>query len=51
MQGAWWIWATVNVTRFRQTRPTYDWTDQGFGQAFAVFLLLTVGLQLNYMFL
>ncbi|TLS30422.1 hypothetical protein PpBr36_02325 [Pyricularia pennisetigena] len=51
LQGAWWTWATVNVTRYRDTRPTYDWVDQDFAQAFVVFLLLTVWLQLNYMFL
>ncbi|KAI6350233.1 hypothetical protein MCOR25_010574 [Pyricularia grisea] len=51
LQGAWWAWATINVTRFREIRPTYDWVDQDFGQAFVVFLLLAVWLQLNYMFL
>ncbi|KAH7130176.1 major facilitator superfamily domain-containing protein [Dendryphion nanum] len=51
LQGAWWLWATVNVTRFRNTKPTYDWSSPGFGQAFAVFILLTAGFQLNYLFL
>ncbi|KAI6596971.1 hypothetical protein MCOR06_002274 [Pyricularia oryzae] len=50
LQGAWWTWATVKVTRFHRTRPTYDWVDDDFGQGFAVFLLLTIGFQLNYMF-
>ncbi|KAF2399340.1 major facilitator superfamily transporter [Trichodelitschia bisporula] len=50
-QGAWWLWATVLVTRFRHTRPTYDWSSPGFGKAFAVFVLLTLGFQLNYLFL
>ncbi|KAL2162498.1 hypothetical protein VTH06DRAFT_7412 [Thermothelomyces fergusii] len=50
-QGAWWTWATVLVTRFRHTRPTYDWSDRGFGAAFAVFVFLTMGFQLNYLFL
>ena len=31
LQGAWWIWATVLVTKFRTTQPTYDWSDKGFG--------------------
>ncbi|KAI6354320.1 hypothetical protein MCOR25_008674 [Pyricularia grisea] len=51
LQGAWWTWATVNVTRFHRTQPTFDWVDDDFGQGFAVFLLLTIGFQLNYMFL
>jgi hypothetical protein len=51
LQGAWWIWATVLVTEFRQTNPTYDWTSAGFGRAFAAFIFLTAGFQMNYLFL
>jgi hypothetical protein len=51
LQGAWWIWATVLVHRFQQTRPTYDWASDGFGSAFGVFLFLVIGFQLNYLFL
>ncbi|KAL5116635.1 hypothetical protein ACEQ8H_005513 [Pleosporales sp. CAS-2024a] len=51
LQGAWWLWATVLVTKFRVTRPTYDWSDHGFGHSFAVFILLTAGFQINYLFL
>ncbi|KKY13271.1 putative major facilitator superfamily transporter [Diplodia seriata] len=51
LQGAWWTWATVLVTRFHRTKPTYDWVDSGFGAAFAVYIFLTVGFQLNYLFL
>ncbi|KAK5657516.1 hypothetical protein OQA88_3088 [Cercophora sp. LCS_1] len=51
LQGAWWTWATVMVTRFRETKPTYDWESDGFGAAFAVFVFLTLGFQLNYLFL
>lgn len=50
LQGAWWIWATVLVTRFRNTTPTYDWSSSGFGQAFVPYLFLTAGFQLNYLF-
>ncbi|EFQ94113.1 hypothetical protein PTT_08303 [Pyrenophora teres f. teres 0-1] len=50
-QGAWWLWATILVTQFRDSRPTYDWASHGFGRAFAVFIFLTVGFQLNYLFL
>lgn len=39
------------VTRFHRTEPTYDWTSQGFGSAFGVFIFLTLGFQLNYLFL
>ncbi|KAI3622345.1 duf895 domain membrane protein [Moniliophthora roreri] len=51
LQGAWWIWATVLATEFRRSRPTYDWSDAGFGRGFALFLLLVMGFQLNYMYL
>ena len=51
LQGAWWLWATINVTKFRNSRPTYDWADSGFGAAFGVFVLLTIGFQLHYLFL
>ncbi|GME49719.1 major facilitator superfamily transporter [Neofusicoccum parvum] len=51
LQGAWWTWATVLVARFRHTRPTYDWVDSFFGAAFAVYIFLTIGFQLNYLFL
>lgn len=50
-QGAWWTWATILATRFRQTRPTHDWADGDFGAAFAVYIFLTIGFQLNYLFL
>ena len=51
LQGAWWIWATVLVTDFHKTKPTYDWVDPGFGKAFALFLLWVAGFQLNYLYL
>ncbi|UQC86616.1 major facilitator superfamily transporter [Colletotrichum lupini] len=50
-QGAWWLWATVLATRFRQTRPVHDWASPGFGAAFAVYIFLTIGFQINYLFL
>lgn len=49
-QGAWWTWATVLVTRFKETKPTYDWTTPGFGAAFGAFIFLAVSFQLNYLF-
>lgn len=51
LQGAWWLWASILVTEFRSSQPTYDWTSHSFGRAFAVFILLTAGFQLNYLFL
>ncbi|KAJ9145400.1 MFS general substrate transporter [Pleurostoma richardsiae] len=51
LQGAWWTWATVNVAKFHRTQPTYDWSSSGFGAAFGVFVLLTIGFQMNYLFL
>ncbi|KAM0426538.1 hypothetical protein ACHAPT_008230 [Fusarium lateritium] len=50
LQGAWWIWLTVNVTKYRQEQPIYDWSDPGFGRAFGVFIFLVSGFQLNYNF-
>jgi hypothetical protein len=50
-QGAWWLWITVLVTRFRRERPVYDWSSPGFGSAFGVYIFLTIGFQLNYLFL
>ncbi|KAL7789947.1 major facilitator superfamily domain-containing protein [Trichoderma ceciliae] len=50
-QGAWWLWATVVSTRYRRTLPTYDWTDSGFGSGFGVYIFLTFGFQINYLFL
>ena len=51
LQGAWWTWGTVLVSNFRRTSPTYDWVDDGFGKAFALFLFLVLGFQLNYLYL
>ncbi|TFA98329.1 hypothetical protein CCMA1212_009984 [Trichoderma ghanense] len=50
-QGAWWLWATIISTRYRHTLPTYDWTDPGFGSGFGVYIFLTFGFQINYLFL
>ncbi|KAI0157934.1 major facilitator superfamily domain-containing protein [Hypoxylon sp. FL1284] len=50
LQGAWWLWLTINVTEYRQTQPLFDWTDPGFGRAFGVFVFLMLGFQLNYNF-
>ncbi|KAL1622722.1 hypothetical protein SLS54_004741 [Diplodia seriata] len=51
LQGAWWIWATVLVTEFHKTQPTYDWVDAGFGRGFALFLFMIIGFQIQYMYL
>lgn len=49
-QGAWWIWLTINVTQYSRQGPLYDWADEGFGRAFAPFIFLVAGFQLNYNF-
>lgn len=49
-QGAWWLWLTINVTQYSQSRALYDWADEGFGRAFAPFIFLVAGFQLNYNF-
>ncbi|EXJ79873.1 hypothetical protein A1O3_08158 [Capronia epimyces CBS 606.96] len=48
-----WIWATVLVTRYRRTHPTFDWADgtHGFAAPFALFLFLVIGFQINYLYL
>ncbi|KAH7067931.1 major facilitator superfamily domain-containing protein [Paraphoma chrysanthemicola] len=51
LQGAWWLWATILVTEFKSSQPTYDWASPGFGRGFAVFIFLTAGFQMNYLFL
>ncbi|GAD93853.1 DUF895 domain membrane protein [Paecilomyces variotii No. 5] len=51
LQGGWWIWGTILVTEFHKTNPSYDWVDPGFGRAFALFLFLVAGFQLNYLYL
>ncbi|KAJ5604625.1 Major facilitator superfamily domain general substrate transporter [Penicillium lagena] len=50
-QGMCWTWASIVTTEFQKTNPVYDWTDDGFGKAFALFLFWVAGFQLNYMFL
>ncbi|KAI0849146.1 major facilitator superfamily domain-containing protein [Daldinia vernicosa] len=50
LQGAWWLWLTINVTEYHRTQPTFDWNDPGFGRAFGVFVFLVSGFQLNYNF-
>ncbi|KAI0369052.1 MFS general substrate transporter [Pilatotrama ljubarskyi] len=50
-QGAWWIWATILTTRFDRTHPTFDWSSAGFPSAFALFLLLVLSFQLQYLYL
>ncbi|KDN70016.1 putative cytochrome c oxidase subunit 1 [Colletotrichum sublineola] len=50
LQGAWWLWLTINVTEYRRTQPTYDWGDPGFARGFGVFIFLVSGFQLNYNF-
>ncbi|KAI0376136.1 MFS general substrate transporter [Hypomontagnella monticulosa] len=50
LQGAWWLWLTVNVTEYQRTQPIFDWNDPGFGRAFGVFIFLVCGFQLNYNF-
>ncbi|KAL6702531.1 hypothetical protein ACN47E_001570 [Coniothyrium glycines] len=49
-QGAWWTWLTVNVTQYSRSGELFDWSDEGFGRAFAPFIFLVAGFQLNYNF-
>lgn len=51
LQGGWWTWITINATRYHRSQPTFDWADPGFGAAFAVYIFLTIGFQINYLFL
>ncbi|KAL2843425.1 hypothetical protein BJX68DRAFT_257458 [Aspergillus pseudodeflectus] len=38
LQGAWWLWGTIIVTDFhsRETSPTFDWEDPGFGMGYFI---------------
>ncbi|KIY73603.1 MFS general substrate transporter [Cylindrobasidium torrendii FP15055 ss-10] len=49
LQGAVLAWNIGNSATFRNTLPTYDWVDSGFGNAFAVFVLHVTSFQLSYM--
>ncbi|KAI5456904.1 major facilitator superfamily domain-containing protein [Mariannaea sp. PMI_226] len=51
LQGGWWTWATINVTKFNRSSPIYDWSSSGFGAAFAIFIFLSIGFQINYLYL
>lgn len=51
LQGAFWLWTTMLVTEFHYTRPTYDWSDPGFGRGFGAFVMLSAVFQMNYLFL
>lgn len=51
LQGGWWIWATILVTDFHKTQPTFDWAAAGFGKGFALFLFWVAGFQINYLYL
>lgn len=51
VQGGLWIWATIIVTDFRKSKPTYDWVDPGFGKGFALFLFWVMWFQMNYLYL
>ncbi|MBE3045811.1 hypothetical protein IMZ48_25360, partial [Candidatus Bathyarchaeota archaeon] len=48
LQGAWWVWITINVTEYHRTQPAFDWEDPGFGRGVGVYIFLAVGFQLNY---
>ena len=39
------------VTRFKVEKPVHDWNSPGFGSAFGVYIMLTIGFQVNYLFL
>ncbi|KAL8292072.1 hypothetical protein RQP46_001538 [Phenoliferia psychrophenolica] len=50
MQGAWWTWSTVIQNEYQPSGTLLDWTDEGFGRGFALYIFLTVGFQLNYLY-
>ncbi|GJN87616.1 hypothetical protein Rhopal_000571-T1 [Rhodotorula paludigena] len=52
LQGAWWTWSVV-LNAYFHAHPTtvYDWADAGFGRAFACYLAIAAGFQMQYMFL
>ncbi|ORY91542.1 major facilitator superfamily domain-containing protein [Leucosporidium creatinivorum] len=51
LQGCWWVWSTIITKQLHDSGRTYDWSDEGFGKAFALYLFLVTGFQLNYLYL
>lgn len=51
LQGCWWVWSTIITKQLENSGRTYDWSDKGFGKAFALYLFLVTGFQLNYLYL
>jgi len=50
IQGGIWVWSTINQQKYTQEKPTFDWSSPGFGRAFALYLFMAIGFQINYLF-
>lgn len=51
LQGGIWIWSTINQQKYTHEKPTFDWSDPGFGRAFGLYIFMAINFQLNYMYL
>lgn len=45
------MWSTIITKQLHDSGKVYDWSDEGFGKAFALYLFLVTGFQLNYLYL
>ncbi|PWN50005.1 hypothetical protein IE53DRAFT_115471 [Violaceomyces palustris] len=50
LQGGYWIWAIYIMNEFHNaaTKPVLDWTSDGYGRAFALYIMLQVGFNMMY---
>lgn len=48
LQGGYWIWAIYIMNEFHYTKPTLDWTSDGYGRAFGVYIFLQIGFNTMY---
>ncbi|TBU33636.1 major facilitator superfamily domain-containing protein [Dichomitus squalens] len=51
LQGGWWIYSQIIQQIYVRDHPTLDWTSPGFGRGFVLYLLITVGFQMNYLYM
>ncbi|TKY90337.1 hypothetical protein EX895_000335 [Sporisorium graminicola] len=50
LQGAWWAWAIYIMHKYHTTtpKPTFDWTSDGYGKGFGVYIFLQIGFNVMY---
>ncbi|EPQ28045.1 uncharacterized protein PFL1_04372 [Pseudozyma flocculosa PF-1] len=48
LQAGLWIWAIYIMHEYTETKPTLDWTSDGYGRGFALYIFLQVGFNMMY---